>query len=362
MSNHPIIRMTARLAFAAAGFSLATGGVRADYVYDPGDFATEVVQYTEGGGVPTDFVSGDPFNDSTTALGRPTVDTTGDGWDIPVGDAVPVVAVWAALRSFEMVTVGHDGYLVLGFDHPIVNHPQNPYGIDFVVFGNAFQIIDWQNPWTNGDPNATVVQDGNGAVEPGTVSVSADGDTWYTFNTNGPFADEFAPTLGRVYDDEHPDPSLGAWNLWWGAATDPTIPLDPRLRWSDLHWKSVAQIAQLYENSAGGTGFDLEWLGVPGLNAIQYVRIAGPPSGGTPEVDAVSDVYPCLGDLDRDGDVDLADFAAFQACFTGSDQGPRPRGCFCADFDANLSAADLDVDLNDYATFESFLTGPNLAP
>lgn len=29
------------------------------------------------------------------------------------------------------------GYIVLGFDHPIINDANNPYGVDFAVFGNA---------------------------------------------------------------------------------------------------------------------------------------------------------------------------------------------------------------------------------
>lgn len=30
------------------------------------------------------------------------------------------------------------GYIVLGFEDPVLNHPENPYGIDFTIFGNAF--------------------------------------------------------------------------------------------------------------------------------------------------------------------------------------------------------------------------------
>ncbi len=58
----------------------------------------------------------------------------------------------------------YGGYIIFGFDHTIENDPHNPYGIDFTIFGNAFQ----------------------GSSEPGIVRVMKDengnglpDDTWY---------------------------------------------------------------------------------------------------------------------------------------------------------------------------------------
>ncbi|HUU85847.1 MAG TPA: hypothetical protein VM243_20305 [Phycisphaerae bacterium] len=336
---------------------------RAQYQYDPGDFAVTIGEYVEGTGVGSDYISGDPFDDPYAALGRPTVDTTGDRWNIPLDGPVPVVPVYPAFRSYEVVSIGLDGQIILVFDHPVVNEPRNPYGIDFVVFGNASQAIAGGAPWTNGDPN-DMIAGPSGLIEPGAVSVSQDGQSWYTFTdspipgTDAPSCDVFAPTLGRVYDPDNPDMSIGQWNEWWGVPTDPTWPLDPRLTWSDFGGQTVADIAQTYEESAGGTGFDLEWLPEPGLDWIQYVRIVGPSAGGTPELDAVSDVFPRLGDFDRDDDLDLADFARFQACFTGPGNVRTLGGCFPADFDGNLVSGDMDVDLDDYEQFAQYFTGP----
>jgi hypothetical protein len=67
--------------------------------------------------------------------------------------------------SGSLVSLGSfGGYIVLGFEKACINHPDNPYGIDFTLFGNAF----------------------SGSSEPGVVWVMQDenknglpDDTWY---------------------------------------------------------------------------------------------------------------------------------------------------------------------------------------
>lgn len=59
------------------------------------------------------------------------------------------------------------------------------------------------------------------------------------------------------------------------------------------------------------------------------------------------------GDTESDGDVDMADFAEFQRCFTGSDAGPPPMGCEAFDFDE-----DDDIDGIDWCSLELITTGP----
>lgn len=327
-----------------------------NYIFDPDDFAAQVISYSPVGML-TDWLSDQPFNDPNNALGRPTVDTTGDDWYIPVTQNVPVVPVYPAFRSFELVYLGDGGSLVLKFNRPVRDEVNNPYGIDFIVFGNALQVRGAGQGWTNGDPTQTTVI-GSGFEEPAVISVSQDGVVWYSFTTNpnfksgdpnfiklpasendGPFADSFAPTLGRVYDPENPDASIGAWNQWWSHPTNPTLPLDPSLNWASFAGWTVADIVSAYGYSAGGTGFDISRLDLPadpatGLKWFQYVRIddiAG--DGYTAEIDAVSAVTSCgdykhpfpAADWNKDCRVDLRD-AAILSQYWLDNSAPTPMG------------------------------------
>lgn len=60
-----------------------------------------------------------------------------------------------------------------------------------------------------------------------------------------------------------------------------------------------------------------------------------------------------MGDHNRDGDVDFADFAQFQMCFTGAGPSTVAPCCRILDFEP-----DEDVDLNDFAEFLAAFTGP----
>jgi hypothetical protein len=64
---------------------------------------------------------------------------------------------------------GYGGYVVVGFDHRIENHADNPYGVDFTVFGNPLatnKFVTWS------EAGAVMVmkdENGNGQAD----------DTWY---------------------------------------------------------------------------------------------------------------------------------------------------------------------------------------
>jgi hypothetical protein len=80
------------------------------------------------------------------------------------------------------------------------------------------------------------------------------------------------------------------------------------------------------------------------------------PDTSTPDMGyhyPVSGLALMMGDYDRDGDADLADFAEVQSCFTGG--GPTDVSACCRIFDFE---PDEDVDLDDYTAFYVVLSGP----
>ncbi|MGQ9652016.1 MAG: hypothetical protein ACUVXJ_18080 [Phycisphaerae bacterium] len=64
-----------------------------------------------------------------------------------------------------------------------------------------------------------------------------------------------------------------------------------------------------------------------------------------------------VADLDRDGDVDQADFSLLQTCLSGSFVPPETPRCERMDFDG-----DNDVDDDDVARFLGCIAGPALSP
>jgi hypothetical protein len=69
-------------------------------------------------------------------------------------------------------------------------------------------------------------------------------------------------------------------------------------------------------------------------------------------------------DADGDGDVDLADFSVFQACFNGPNRPwpslPNEAQCKC--LDTEPAGGDGDIDLADFGVFQGCFNGPNRPP
>ncbi|MGH7290573.1 MAG: hypothetical protein ACREJT_05145, partial [Myxococcota bacterium] len=94
-------------------------------------FATQVVSYTAGSNATPGYV------DPTSSLGSPARATGSGAFD---GDITPFNAPYTA---DQVVSIGAGGELVVRFDHQVLDDAANLYGIDLLIYGNAFLGMDF---------------------------------------------------------------------------------------------------------------------------------------------------------------------------------------------------------------------------
>jgi len=233
-------------------------------------WADNVVQYISGTGIGNDFVTGDPYSDASTSLGEPTRFTSDAA---NYGGAV--TPLQSAFRANEVVSIGNGGSLTVSFDEPVTDDPQNPFGIDLLVFGNSFLFgDDIFNPDWSFNPAGTFT---GVASEGGVVELSDDGinfvlvtglegDGLYPINAYDDIVDPFATVAGSV-------------------PSDFTKPVDPAL---DIVGKTFAEVVTAYNGSGGGAGID---IGAWGLSQVTHVRVSNAIGAGfIPEIDGFADV------------------------------------------------------------------------
>ena len=211
------------------------------------------------------------YDNPETALGPPTRTTVDDLCTSPF---------YPAWGTDELVSIGAGGSITLRFNEPVLDDPENPFGIDLLLFGNC-GFIDQSMP--DGIVGGLLGADG------GELEVSVDGIEW--IRIPGCQADGIWPTRGWR--------DLGPYDLGGSnRPTDFTRPLQQSLTMDDVLGLSWAALIEHYDGSGGGTGVDLADAGV---DAICCVRISNP-SGAllSPELDGVADVSP-----EHSADVDL---------------------------------------------------------
>ena len=178
----------------------------------------------------------------------------------------------------QVVTLLDGAFLTIEFDQPIFNHPSNPHGLDFQIFGNSGFVIT--NLW---DPDrfdfvGVPATDGTlfGAATATTrVSVSRDNEIYYLLDPAK------APTVDRWY------PTDGGGNF--------TKPVNPARVAEDFQGQDLVGIREQYEESGGGAAYDLSWaLDAAGrpvdLDYARFVRVES--ASGRVDIDGFSVVRP----------------------------------------------------------------------
>ena len=243
------------LTLALASSALVVNSLRA------GDFADAVVSYEPGAG------TSPRFRDPTVALGAPSVvnpfGEPTDPFDPPYGEN-------------QIVSIGAGGSLVLHFHAPLHNHPHNPFGYDFILFGNTGFII------TNEFDSSTFSWVGTPATD-GSLFAQNTGETRVSVSRDGVRFYTLKPERAPVADGPFPTDGLG----------DPRVPTPPGLTAAAFAGATLDDIRTLYHGSAGGTPYDICWaVDARGrrvtLHEIHFVRIDV--ISGKSEIDAVAAV------------------------------------------------------------------------
>jgi hypothetical protein len=222
-------------------------------------FANEVVGYSAGVGVAPGY------DDPSRALGSPSRYS-----DDPTPEWSSVVSPFApAYLGSQVTSIGVGGSLTLRFDAPVANDAANPFGVDLLVFGNAFYAYNFVTGTTNGSIGGT-----NAA---GVIEVSQDGLAWSV--VPGVRPDSAFPTLGYSDLTDPFSPTAGLFEA------DFTKPVNPTFSAAGLDF---AGVLAGYAGSGGGVGVDLASVSLPW---ISHVRFSLPSdASGTLEIDGVSDV------------------------------------------------------------------------
>jgi hypothetical protein len=241
-------------------------------------FATRVVSYAPGSG------AAPGHRNPASALGAPARVT---GTPAEPETITPFQPAW---MPDQIVSIGAGGSLVLELGQTATDDPGHRFGIDLIVYGNAF-FSDLSYP--AGVP-------GFCAAEGGEVDLSPDGVSW--FAVPGASVEGGLPTMAWV--------DAGPYDTVAGATTTDFLrAVDPLVNELSVTGLPYADVIALYDGGAGGMGID---LASAGLSSARFIRLRHPAgSVGSPEVDAVAVIPPTPSpfDLDGSGSVDFGDVA-----------------------------------------------------
>jgi hypothetical protein len=209
-------------------------------------FADEVVSYNPGVGTALNYTN------VATVLGEPSRVN-------PFGDAVEPFN--PPYGRDQILSIGTGGSVTVKFHTPVLNHPKNQFGLDFIIFGNSGFIITNDFDFTTFDWVGIPATDGSlfgQSFGETRISVSRDGINFYQLNP------ALAPTVDKLFPTD--------------GEGDFQTPVDPSLTQNDIAGATADHIALFYNGSAGGAGYDISWAQDANgrsvnLPEIRYIRV-----------------------------------------------------------------------------------------
>jgi hypothetical protein len=253
-------------------------GTYTAYVCNTNDFAVQIVSTNNVYNV-------SPYNNPLAVLGRPTLKFidhfTPHQISIIHRSKIVEPPYWTDPNTNDVITeISSGGQITVNMGRKIYDDPNNPYGVDLIVYGNSFfSASGYGGSAVNDFTDLGIATLGSGIFgHSTTVSVSQDGTNWYAFG-NTPVL--FPDNAYRWDDTNH---------SWTDEQMNPTKPLNPFVYTNNFGGQSVASGLDQFIGEVGGTGYALKASGLPW---IQYVRVQ-PGEGTYTVIDAIAAVDPVV--------------------------------------------------------------------
>lgn len=202
--------------------------------------------------------------------------------------------------------------------------------------------------------NITATASGTSVTKQGAIIKAGDVVRYdLVFNAQDPFIAISSSAFSKMVEmgKQLPLDSFDVWNVYPG---DMPFTVTSNASWLQV-WPASGTSSGPTDKQSIGMAFPTQSL-VPGAYQAVVTVAAPSSSNGTRTVTVNLQVVPVIvpGDFNSDGDVDLDDFATFQACL-GNPGIPPASGCGAADLDE-----DGDVDQSDRLKFVGCISGEGI--